>query len=199
MSKRVGALMLLSLALAGACSGRSGGSSSPTTLRTLPPTTTTTTPYAVPTVIDEAYVERVLNALNKIEGDAMREIVNAEDLVPPAAEKLRTIYLRAELNEQLRVWNQAVVDGFTGYRHPPRDIKTRVESLPVKSPTCIEATTIDDLSSVGAASAPERRHQVVLRPRDEAQDPQKLNPTPWMVALKLLASSATRKNPCAGS
>ena len=68
-------LLLATLVLLGACSG--GNDDDAAASRTLPsappetPTTTTSAPadpYAIPAVIDEAYVNRVLAALDQVHG-----------------------------------------------------------------------------------------------------------------------------------
>src|SRR5205085_10070389 len=60
---------------------------------TVPVATTTTNPYAVPEVIDEAYVNRVLAGLDAAVGDMLRLVVSARTIPPEALERLRALYI----------------------------------------------------------------------------------------------------------
>ena len=58
------------------------------TVPTVPPD-----PYAVPAVIDEAYVNRVLAALDQAVGDVVRMVIRTKVLSPEAIERLQAIYV----------------------------------------------------------------------------------------------------------
>ena len=64
---------------------------------TVPRGTTTTNPYAIPPVIDEAYVNRVLAGLDQAVGDVTRLIVATRTVPPEAIDRLKVIYLDAGL------------------------------------------------------------------------------------------------------
>jgi hypothetical protein len=190
--------VVLLLVLLAACSKGGGGATAPTTVRTLPSTTTTTAPFAIPAVIDEAYVERVLNALNKIEGDAARVIVREQAVVPEAAAILRAVYLRAELNDQLRLWNDAIEKGLDALRDPPGDRRTAVHRVLSARPECIFVEVRDDYSAVLDAPQPPAPNFFALAPRSAEQDAAARNPTPWMISLDQVSSDgAPPVNPCA--
>ena len=70
----VGVLLLVGLVVLGACGGGDDDALGPTA--TLPQATTTTDPYAVPAVIDEAYVNRVLAGLDQAVGEVTRLVVS---------------------------------------------------------------------------------------------------------------------------
>ncbi len=75
------------LLLSAAC----GGKDEPLgPIGSVPQATTTTNPYAVPEVIDEAYVNRVLAGLDQAYGDLTRLIVSTENIVPEAIDRLKT-------------------------------------------------------------------------------------------------------------
>ncbi len=90
------ALAALALLASAACSGggadKGSAGANPTlatdpprtnpTLATVPPATTTTNPYAVPAVIDVAYVNRVLAGLDAVMGDAGRSLVRSNENDP---------------------------------------------------------------------------------------------------------------------
>ena len=64
--------MLLAAVVLAAC----GGKDEPLVpTATVPQATTTTDPYAIPTVIDEAYVNRVLAGLDHAVGDVTRTAI----------------------------------------------------------------------------------------------------------------------------
>src|SRR5436305_8891946 len=89
--------VLASLALTAslACSPSAADKGRPTsdpTLATELAPTTTTNPYAVPTVIDAAYVNRVLAGLDAINGDVTRLVVKTKTIPREAYDRLRAIY-----------------------------------------------------------------------------------------------------------
>lgn len=67
------------------------------TLATVPAPTTTTNPYAVPAVIDAAYVTKVTAALDKVLGDAIRSMVAAGTITTDGYDRLRAIFGSTEL------------------------------------------------------------------------------------------------------
>ena len=69
---------------------------------TVPQATTTTNPYAVPPVIDEAYVNRVLAGLDQAVGDVIRLVVSSRTLSPEALDRLRTIYVGDALDLSIK-------------------------------------------------------------------------------------------------
>lgn len=103
------ALAALALLASAACSdggGASKGSAGANpTLATEPPRTTTTNPYAVPAVIDVAYVNRVLLGLDAAVGDIVRLIIQTRNIPPEALDRLSAVY--AEPNRL-----QRSIDGF---------------------------------------------------------------------------------------
>ncbi len=60
---------------------------------TVPQPTTTTDPYAVPAVIDEAYVNRVLAGLDQAVGDIVRLVVSTRDIPPEVIDRLKAMYV----------------------------------------------------------------------------------------------------------
>ena len=83
----------LLLCAAGATLAACGGAASASGPQaTVPPTTAgSPTSYAIPPQITQAYVQRVINALDVVDGDATRLIVENRSLVPPAVYRLKAI------------------------------------------------------------------------------------------------------------
>ena len=78
---------------------------------TVPQATTTTNPYAVPPVIDEAYVNHVLAGLDQAVGDITRLIVNDGRVSDEAADRLEALYIGNALALKLQ--------GYQGGRSAP--------------------------------------------------------------------------------
>ena len=91
------AVAALALLASPACSRGGGergsaGAGPTATVGTEPPRTTTTNPYAVPAVIDIAYVNRVLAGLDAVIGDVTRIVVRTRTIPPDAYDRLKAAY-----------------------------------------------------------------------------------------------------------
>jgi hypothetical protein len=193
------------LVVGGACSGGGGddddgGSSSvtvPEDTAVDDATTTTTTAgsadaaFAVPATIDDAYVNRVLAELDRVQGDVFRRIVAngsfaQADLVP-----LRAVFNDPELTGQAQGF-ATLVGSIDRARKPPGDNRTTVVRLLTARPDCIYAETTVDVSATVLDPPPPRTQWVALRPSQPDTDPQGLNPTPFSIAAEHRAET----NPC---
>lgn len=173
--------------VAGACSP--GGADGPET--TVPTSATTVAtpaatavadPFAIPAVIDAAYVDRVLAALNKVDGDLVRDLVAKNTLDSEASVRLRAIYNEPEFEHELQSLVKLFGRGLDRFKRPPGDRTTLVAQLVTTSPTCILAKVVHDYSNVVESSRPQAGDQiavVTLRPTEAGADPRDLNPTPW--------------------
>jgi len=139
----------------GACGGKDDALG-PTA--TVPQPTTTTDPYAVPAVIDEAYVNRVLAGLDHAVGEVTRMVVSERTVPPEAVGRLKAIYLDADLLQLVvDTYQNDLFHGLEGIRPTPGDRKTTViELLTVKS-RCVFATVTTDASAV--ALTPDATYQ----------------------------------------
>lgn len=168
----------------GACSP--GGADDPeTTVPTLPTTVATTAvadPFAVPTVIDADYVNRVLAALNKVDGDLVRDLVERNALDVEASIRLRAIYNDPEFDQELESLIKLFGRGLSEFKRPPGDRRTLVVGIITASPTCVLTKVVHDYSNVVQSSQPQTADQiaiVTLRRTEPGADPRHLNPTPW--------------------
>jgi hypothetical protein len=176
-------LAALALAASAACSPSGADRSGPTaTVATeAPATTTTTDPYAVPAVIDEAYVNRVLAGLDATRGDATRSIVASRTIPRDAYDRLRAMYGSDQwLQLRLDSLQSDMRRNFAGYAaEPGNQVSTVVKLLTATAP-CIFAQVRRDYSAVGpGATASSDRNWVGLRPLDPSRDPAGHNPTSW--------------------
>jgi hypothetical protein len=162
------------------------------------PTTVPADPYAVPAVIDAAYVNRVLEGLDAAVGDVVRIVYRTRDLPPEVFDRLKAIYLERETMNVLLIGLQDDMRlGFTGYRENPGNKKSTVDELLNASPSCIFVRVTRDYSQVGTNTQPSVEW-IGLKPRDPAPNNSQYNPTPWMVALEgFEADGSQPPNPCA--
>lgn len=184
-----------------ACSSPSAdrASSSGPTVPTEPATTTTTDPYAVPAVIDVAYVNRVLAGLDAITGDVVRLVVQTRTIPREAYDRLRAIYTDDH-------WLQADIDSFqadlrsglAGYRQQPGNAITTVTRLMTVVSKCIFARVNRDYSAVGTNSSATDTQWIALKPLDQARDPQGYNKTSWALAYNGATPTQSQPpDPCA--
>lgn len=170
--------------------GCSGGGDGPSADPTVPTAASTTSTSAVPdvstisAVIDAPYLNRVLAALDEVDGMATRVIVANKDLVPEAAEILNSIYADEEFTEQADVWLNTLDQDpdLRSIKASPGRRTTQVERIISASASCAWMAVSRDYS--GTATQPKGPHTeyVALRPLDESNDPKNRNPTAWMIA-----------------
>src|SRR5438105_629499 len=102
------ALLVAMAAALGACKG----SSEPLgPAATLPVGTTTTSPYAIPAVIDEAYVNRVLAGLDHAVGDVTREVLSEGSVTSGVKSRLAALYIADILQLRIALFETVVGRG----------------------------------------------------------------------------------------
>ena len=190
---RRGVTVLLVLALAGGCTRGGGTGADPTVpAETSPPTAPSTSTSAppdiatIPAVIEQAYLDRVLAAIDEIDGRATRIIVEQKRLVPEAAELLAAIYDDEEFSGQTHVWATTIDRDptFAGFKPDPGARRTTVSRIISGSPVCVWMAVTRDYSAVAARARSPQTEYVAVRPLDKANDPKGLNPTAWMITLE---------------
>lgn len=179
------AVMAASALAASACSSSSTGAAGPSaTVPTEPPTTTTTNPYAVPEVIDVAYVNRVLAGLDALRGDLTRLIVTSRTIPREAYDRMRAMYGTDEwLQLRIDTFQSDMRRGFSGYKLDPGNQITIVNQLLTARKDCIFARVTRDYSAVGpGASSISDKNWVGLIPLDRSRDPKGYNQTQWSLS-----------------
>jgi len=135
--------MLAVALLAPACSDRGADKGSAhvnPTLATAPLRTTTTNPYAVPAVIDVAYVNRVLSGLDAANGDITRLVVRTRTIPREAYDGLKALYADPDfLQIQIDNFQNDLRKGLAGYKSEPGNATTIVSRLITSRPTCVFA------------------------------------------------------------
>jgi hypothetical protein len=164
----------------------------PTDTRVTTTTSTSTTlapaSYAVPEVIDQAYVQRVVSAYDKVLGDAIRVLKRDGGVSDEFLKHLLAIYTQPEFESQTRGWQQAAAEGDLDKRPAvPDDPVTRVVRLARADAKCITAEVDRDLRptlqpGVEPAESDQPDYVVLVRKKPD-RDPTASNPTPWVMAF----------------
>jgi len=172
---------LAMLVLAGCSSAKPAEDVPSATVATAPATTTTTDPYAVPAVIDEAYVNRVLAGLDAVSGDVVRLMVRTKTIPREAVNRLRAIYEANDVFDRvLDSLSRDVAFRLPGFRSEPGNKKSRVIEVLGASTSCIFARVTRDYTDVAATSPTTDDIQwIAIRPLDRAKDPSGYNTTGW--------------------
>jgi hypothetical protein len=163
-----------------ACGGGDDEGSAATTAPTTeaPTTTAPTDPFAVPAEIDEAYVERVVNELYRVAGDALRGVVQAGEVTPEARAQLSTVFTEDNVDGFVSEFEYWVQVDFEPLERPPGDIISTVQQIRVAQDSCISAEVQQDLSAVVTDPDDPGPLVAVLRGGDGAAAGGE-NPTPW--------------------
>jgi len=169
------ARLLVVVVLLGGCSGGRDEDGLPPR-----PTTSTTVDYSVPAVIDVAYVEKVMAALDHVYGDAIRILAKERQITKPFLEHLVAIYTPSEFDLAQEVWVKDVASGLRGLRSDPGDPDTTVLELLRAERACV-------LIKVSRSFAAAREHPDVETPQRfialvTRQRSAELNPTPWLIS-----------------
>lgn len=203
---RAAVVVLTLVLLAGACSGDddpgpattapsapSASSSPPSSDATSTSAAPTTDPFAIPEVIDAAYVNRVLEALYRIDGEVTREVLASGDVQPNVIEKISDIYRDPQLTRELQALPALLEGDRSRFRNPPGDRQVFVTSVVEVASDCIVALVESDFSAVVAIPPPKDPNVVgvvTLAPASTRADGGGSNPTPWSIVSAELISRA---------
>jgi hypothetical protein len=155
--RRAAGVVALLLTTAGiAACGDDGERAAGTTTTVRPTTTSSTTttepedPWAVPENIDEAYVQRVLTELYRLDGEARRIAVREDVVTEDVIERAQQIYIPEEAAERLNRLMELGVRGFEGLLRPPGSVKVEVSGLERRRPDCVVVRVLQDFTAVSA-------------------------------------------------
>lgn len=185
-----------------ACRGGDDGGASPTVPTASTTTTTLPDVSVIPQVIDEAYLNGVLAALDDVYGEAVRIIVETKRFPPEAADRLNAVYGDEEFEHEANTWVQSLARDpeLRNFRPEPGNRKTKVERIIAASPSCVWMAVRRDRSASNFDPGPDRIEYVALRPLDRSNDPKGVNPTRWMITTEgYRADGSQPDNPCASS
>jgi hypothetical protein len=184
------ALALLASAACSSGGADKGSAGANPTVATDPPRTTTaaasptttSNPYAVPAVIDAAYINKVLAGLDAVTGDVLRLILQTSTIPPEAYDRLKAVYVDPVLL-QLRIdsFQRDIRERFRGYRPDPGNRVSTVSRIVTTRPTCIFVQIRRDYSAVGVSSRIDTEW-VGLTKHDPLRDPSGYNKTLWAMS-----------------
>ena len=168
------------------------------TLATVPPATTTTNPYAVPAVIDAAYVNKVLAGLDGVVGDVLRIVQRANTIPPEAYDRLKAVYVDPVfLQIKIDGYQRDIRERFRSYRPNPGNKVSTVSRIISSRPTCIFVEVRRDYSAVGVNGFIETQWVGLIK-HDPSRDPNGYNPTPWAMTYDGFPSDRSQPpDPCA--
>ncbi len=139
-------------------------------------TTTTALSFAVPSVIDLPYVQRVLEAIYHLDGEAARYIYAKK--LPDAEfnERLEAIFGGQRLIEAKRVYGENAAEGFALFASPPGDPAVAVVGIVQATPTCMIVRANLDYRPQYQQSRPAEPTSVIQLARADVLS---FNPTGW--------------------
>jgi len=178
------------LLLAG-CTASSGGGALPATTTTLlPPLETTTTvpptsstvaaAFAVPAVIDLPYVQRVLETIYHLYGEATRHVYDTKSPDPELDERLVAIFGGQTLTGARKVLRDNADDGFRRFANPPHDPKVRVVEIIQATSKCMVIRADLNLDPQYKESRPSQPQAVIQMARADVLP---YNPTGWGILV----------------
>ncbi len=137
-------------------------------------------PATPPPSDQEATLNRVLAELDGVMGDLQRILVRERRITTEVTDRLQAIYTGPELLNQIDAFRADVAAGLARYKASPGNRVTTVTRLITADPMCVFAEVERDYSPITEGPPPPRaRLYVILVPKREADDPRRLNPTPW--------------------
>lgn len=182
-------LVILLLGLAG-CRGGSGDVSTTTTTTLAPfpvettqatlPTTSSTVSaaFAVPAVIDVPYVQRVLEAIYHLDGEATRHVYATKVPDTELDERLEAIFGNPVLTNAKKLLKSDAEGGFRLYADPPGDARVQVLEILQSTATCIVVRANLDYGPQFREYRPPGPQSVVQMSRADVLP---YNPTGWGV------------------
>jgi len=197
--RAVAAATLLAASVAACSPSSADRTTTGNTVATEAPQTTTTNPYAVPAVIDAAYVNRVLAGLDAVVGDVTRTVVRTKTVPPEDFDRLRAVY---GTNELLQLIIDSVQSdlrrGLLGYRLEPGNRVSTVEKILSATPRCVFAQVRRDYQAVSVNPNTVNPQWVGIQPGDANRDPAGYNSTQWSLIYDGFSQDRSMPtNPCA--
>lgn len=192
-------VLLFAVLAGGACFGRAGGRG---TADTLPPpvstTATTAVSYAVPAVIDQAYVAKVMAALDHVYGEAVRHLAQTRRIDDQFLKYLVAIYTDRYFKLAEDAWAQEVAHGLTRLASSPADPRTTVDAVVRADRSCVVLRVERDFGPTTAGPTDETPQRFVgLVPISDDRNQDHMNPTPWAMSYDGYTSTgAEPEDPC---
>jgi len=148
-------------------------------------TATPADPFAIPEVIDAAYVDRVLAELYRIDGDVVRKILATNTIGVEDARTLRAIYADPQVERAAMSLARVLGVDKKNFKSPPGDRRVRVQRIIDADNTCILSIVKSDFSNVvnvPPETSPNESDLITLRPTAQGADPDQANASGWSIS-----------------
>ena len=87
------------------------------------------------------YADAVMDELDRILSDAIREFVAADGPTKGFDDKLNAVYDEPSLENQRQAYGRFAADGLEEFRRPPGDVATSVKEVLKSQPDCVVVRT----------------------------------------------------------
>ena len=153
----------------------------------------------VPAVIDVAYVQRVIDALDHVEGDAVRALVSAREPNLAFYERIRAIYLDPQFDRVQTSYGRSAAQEMIELRDHPEDPVTRIDQNIKVTGDCVFAAVTRDFGPILKVPPTDelKKGYIGFGLKKPELDPSRRNPTAWMIGLDGTTSSGEEpSDPC---
>lgn len=153
----------------------------------------------MPDTITVEYAQAVMDELDRVLGDAIRELVAAKGPSDAFIARLKAVYAEPQYTKEVDLYGEDAANEFKGYRIPPGDPKTIVKEIIDASKSCIVIGADRSLAAVFESPPPEGSTDAIveLRLRRPSQGDGELIRTVWQVRGEGTRGAATiPESPC---
>lgn len=104
---------------------------------TVPATTSTSVGFETPSIVDAPYVQRVVDELFRLEGEAARYLYAKKQPDAEFNARLDAILGEPALATAKTFYGRGAAEGFTNFANPPGNPKAKVQTVLEATPECI--------------------------------------------------------------
>ena len=170
--------------LAAACGSGTATAGPGATVPRAPSTSTSSAdPYAIPSPITAAYVQRVLDEIEAINNQATLVMIQQRSLTPEVARLFRSVSTAQEFGDQTQILLDQLDHGLPNYRPHPGPVHDNVSRLVFASDACIFAGATRDFSPLLTMVPTPHQFYFALQRAQPQDDPTHINPTNWVVGF----------------
>lgn len=150
---------------------------------------TTVDPFAIPSKIDAAYIERVLAAIDQVRADVRNHVVATKTYSPEDDAKLKAIYGREQYEFASQEFKNDAIVGVPSIRPGSGAALITVVAVRSARSDCVEVEAI--LDERPNQITPREPADAIVTLRTETHDTT-VNPTPWELQRRVFKPQAGR-------
>ena len=207
--KHIG-LVLAALIVVTACTSSKSSTATPTSTvavttdpTTAAPSTTTTTtvvsldPSMPPPVVDVPYLTAVMAKLRMLDLQHLAVLQRDHQVTHEVIGLLHAEYSKPEFDNQVTRASDFLLNSSPNLRPITErgPLITTPQKILTSSATCISFIATEDFSQEAATAVPVRMDLIVLGPINRADDPERLNVTPWQISFAILPNDVSHPTP----